>query len=89
MSEQTGQPDHRCTNCGRPKSEHRLANYADGAFVGEAFTVCPTAVFSDTPMVRCADGWHRGTPLGGSWWRCGQCGYEWQFPKPKHPEATR
>jgi hypothetical protein len=36
-----------CVNCNRPRDAHRLANYADGPHIGEAFLVCPTNVFAD------------------------------------------
>lgn len=39
-----------CGNCGKDRTAHRLANFADGPKVGAAFLVCPTAVWSDDPM---------------------------------------
>lgn len=35
----------KCETCGRDRSEHWMANIADGPFVGKYFLVCPTAVF--------------------------------------------
>jgi hypothetical protein len=34
-----------CANCGRPQKDHRLANYADGPFVGEGVLICHTAIY--------------------------------------------
>lgn len=46
MSERLQTPtDNPCVNCGRLRSEHRLANFADGPWVGEYFLVCPTNVY--------------------------------------------
>ena len=39
--------DPICERCHSYKSQHRLANYADGPQVGEGFLVCPTAVYRE------------------------------------------
>ncbi len=41
-------PNVLCARCGWRKSTHHLVNYADGPHVGEAFLICPTAVFDET-----------------------------------------
>lgn len=41
-----------CTRCGQPKSAHRLANYADGPSIGQAFLVCETSVYRSIEDVR-------------------------------------
>ena len=35
----------RCIHCNFPPAAHRRANYADMSVIGEAFGVCPTAVY--------------------------------------------
>ncbi len=34
-----------CGHCGRPASDHKLVNFADGPQVGESVLVCPTCTF--------------------------------------------
>lgn len=40
-----------CVNCGRPRNEHWLVNYADGPRIGASTLVCPTAQFTEQGRV--------------------------------------
>jgi hypothetical protein len=37
-----------CARCGYTRKSHALANYTDGAFVGQAVLVCPFAQWKDS-----------------------------------------
>lgn len=41
--------DRICGHCGRKSSEHFLANYADGPFIGREILICPHNVFEEVP----------------------------------------
>jgi hypothetical protein len=37
-----------CVQCGYPRNEHWLMNFADGPHVGKAALVCPISLFRST-----------------------------------------
>ena len=40
-----------CARCGRPQSEHLLANFSDGNLLGREIQICPTATYAAEPDI--------------------------------------
>jgi hypothetical protein len=48
--------EERCGNCGKPKAEHHVVNFADGPLVSGETLVCPSAIWSPVKVDVCRRG---------------------------------